>query len=270
MNKLLVTVFDTETEAYEGLRALKDLHQSGDITLYATAVIVKDASGKVSVKQTADEGPIGTGLGLLTGSLLGLLGGPIGLAIGATTGSLAGIIFDLSKAGIDADYLDDVAGALTPERAAVLADVDEPWVTPVDVRMAKLGGTIFRRQRTEYVDDMLDREAAALNAELNALDAELAQASAENRAALQARINQARQKLQTLEAQIEAKQTALQNELNAKIHALREQAKTASQARKAQAEQRAAETKADYEMRRAKLNEANALIKEALGPKASA
>ncbi len=270
MNKLLVTVFDTEAEAYEGLRALQDLHRTGDITVYATAVVAKDAAGKVSVKQSADEGPIGTGLGLLTGSLLGLLGGPIGLAIGAATGSLAGMIYDLTKAGIDADFLAEVSGALTPERAAVLADVDESWVTPVDVRMGKLGGTIFRRQRNEYVDDRLHREVAALDAELKALEDELAHASAENRAALQARIDKTRQNLEALESRVDAKLAELEKETNAKVNALREQAKTASQARKAQNEKRAAEIKADYEVRRAKLQQANTLIKEALGPQAHA
>lgn len=32
MNKLMIVVFDTEAEAYEGLSALNDLHRSGDIT----------------------------------------------------------------------------------------------------------------------------------------------------------------------------------------------------------------------------------------------
>ncbi len=75
MNKMLIAVFETETKAYEGLSALKDLHNNGDITLYATAVINKDQNGQVQVKDSADEGPIGTGVGLLTGSLLGILGG---------------------------------------------------------------------------------------------------------------------------------------------------------------------------------------------------
>ena len=33
-------VFDTEAAAFEGLNALRDLHRHGDITLYASAVIV--------------------------------------------------------------------------------------------------------------------------------------------------------------------------------------------------------------------------------------
>ncbi len=34
MNKMLATVFDTETKAYEGLSALKDLHKNGDNTVF--------------------------------------------------------------------------------------------------------------------------------------------------------------------------------------------------------------------------------------------
>jgi uncharacterized membrane protein len=75
MDKILVVIFDDENKAYKGSRTLQDLHNEGNITLYAKAVIAKDASGRVSVKQTDDEGPVGTGVGLLTGSLLGLLVG---------------------------------------------------------------------------------------------------------------------------------------------------------------------------------------------------
>jgi uncharacterized membrane protein len=104
MNKILVAVFNTEPAAYQGLSALKDLHTDGDITLYSTAVIVKDASGTATVKQAADEGPVGTTLGMLTGSLLGLLAGPVGVAVGASTGGLAGLVFDLARTGISADF----------------------------------------------------------------------------------------------------------------------------------------------------------------------
>ena len=67
MNKMLIAVFETESKAYEGLNALKGLHNNGDITLYASAIIAKAHNGQVQVKQSADQGPIGTGVGLLTG-----------------------------------------------------------------------------------------------------------------------------------------------------------------------------------------------------------
>jgi uncharacterized membrane protein len=61
MNKLLISIFDNETAASAGLHALRKLHNEGDITLYATGVIAKDAAGKLSVKQAVGQAPLGTG-----------------------------------------------------------------------------------------------------------------------------------------------------------------------------------------------------------------
>jgi len=80
MDKMIVVVFDSEIKAYEGSKALQELQEEGSINLYAKAVIARDASGKVTVKQQGDMGPVGTAVGLLTGSLIGLLGGELGLA----------------------------------------------------------------------------------------------------------------------------------------------------------------------------------------------
>jgi uncharacterized membrane protein len=224
----------------------------------------------VSVKKLVDAEPIGTGMGLLTGSLIGLIGGPVGVAIGATTGGLAGVMFDLANVGVGADFLAEVSAALEPDRAAVIADVDEAWVTPVDVRLGKLGGRVLRRQRREVVEDMLQRDAQELNAEVKALEAELAQAKAENRADLQSRVDQARKDLEALHMRVETKGAEIQKEMAAKMGALRDQANTATAARKAQLELRSAEIKADYDVRRAKVEQARRLIKEALTAKASA
>ena len=111
MNKMLVAVFSNENKAFEGLSALKDLHQKGDITLYATAVVNKDEKGELHLNTAADEGPIGTTTGLLTGSLIGLIGGPVGLALGAMTGAMAGLIFDVSADDINTTFVDEVSNA---------------------------------------------------------------------------------------------------------------------------------------------------------------
>jgi uncharacterized membrane protein len=267
MNKIIVAVFDTEAAAYTGLRAFNDLHQAGDITVYSTAVVVKDSAGVVSVKQVADDGPIGTTLGMLSGTLLGALGGPIGMAVGAAAGTMTGVLYDAAHAGFGQDFINDVSAALTPDKAAVLAEVEEYWVMPVDTQIGKLGGLVFRRQHAEVAEEMLNREAAAVEAELTALETEMAQASAENRAALQARVDTARAKMAELGKVVETKQAQAEAEMKAKVEALREQARTASNARKAEAERRTAEMKAEYAVRHAKLDQAGALIKEALGPK---
>ena len=264
MNKMLVAVFSTEPAAYEGINALKELHKDGDITLYATAVIAKDSSGAVTVKQDADEGPIGTAIGLLSGSAVGLLGGPVGVAVGASLGSLTGMIFDLNKTGIDIDFVDEVSKALTPGKAAVLADIEETWLTPVDTRIGKLGGIVFRRLRSEVVEDQLAREAAAFDAELKQLKEELAQARAETKAEVQKHIDATKQKIQATHDHAKAMLDQAKAETEAKIAALEAQMKGANDRQKAKIKKRIADTKARHEARRVKLEQAWELAKEAL------
>ena len=56
MDKMLIAVFDGDAAAFDGLTALRDLHRDGDITLYGWALIVKDKTGKISVRQAPEEG----------------------------------------------------------------------------------------------------------------------------------------------------------------------------------------------------------------------
>ncbi len=264
MNKMLAAVFDTENAAYEGLSALKDLHKNGDITLYATAVVSKESSGVIRENQIADEGPVGTALGLLTGSLVGLLAGPVGLAVGASAGSLAGLVFDLDKSGVDISFVDEVSTALSPGKTAVLAEVDETWVTPVDTRLGKLGGLVFRRLRSEFVEDQLARESAAFKAELKQLEDEQAQANAESKAALQKEIDSAKKKLEVMQTQAKTKMEQAKGEADAKISTMRAQMQQASDSKKSKIEKRIAKVKIDYEVRSAKLERARELAREAL------
>ena len=86
MSKMLVVVFDEEKKAYEGSRALAQLHGEGSISVYGAAVVARDSEGKVSVKDDVEEGPVGTAVGMITGALIGLLAGPEGLVLGAAAG----------------------------------------------------------------------------------------------------------------------------------------------------------------------------------------
>ena len=198
-NKILVSVFDSEQKAFEGLTALKDLHWDGDITVYASTVIAKDPSGTVSVRQEADNGPIGTLAGIVTGGLVGLLGGPAGVAVGAYIGGFGGLMYDLFNAGVSIDFADEVSASLTPGKAAVIADIDEMWVTPIDTRLGALGGTTFRRFPGEVVDTELVRETDAARMELEQLRDELRETSGEAKANVEKAIDVQRRKLEALD-----------------------------------------------------------------------
>jgi uncharacterized membrane protein len=264
MNKMLVAVFDSEVAAFEGLSALRDLHSSGDITLYGTAILIKDGGGKITVRQVDEEGPVGAALGLLSGSMIGLLAGPVGLPIGAALGGLTGLLFDLDRSGVSIAFVDDVSKALLPGKAAIVADVDESWTTPVNSRLHGLGAVVFRRLRSEVIEDQLNREAAAFQADLKALDEELRRADAADRAAIQRDIDAIKKQLKVLQDQAQARLDEAKSETEAKLAALQAQAKDANDRARARIAKRMAELKAEFAARSKKLDQAWALAKEAL------
>jgi uncharacterized membrane protein len=199
MERMLVVVFDSETQAYEGSSALHQLEQEGSLSIYAGAVVVKSADGTTGIRQAEDFGPFGTLLGTSVGSLIGLLGGPVGVAVGAVSGLALGGLFDLNNVRVGQDFIDDVAASLTPDKVAVIVEVEEAWTTPVDTRMEALGGKVFRRALWEVEDAILDKDIAAMKADLAQLKTEMAQARADRRAKLQAKVDQ-------LQANLDAKQ----------------------------------------------------------------
>ena len=264
MNKVLVAVFESERVAFEGVSALKDLHRSGDITLYASSVVVKDADGVPTIRQSADHGPVGTLTGLVAGSLIGLIGGPVGVAVGAYVGGFGGLMFDLFNAGVSIDFVDEVAASLTPGKAAVVADIDEPWVTPVETRLGPLGATTFRRQPSEIVDDELAREAENASMELEQLRSELRESLGEARATVEAKIGSQRRKLETLVGRVDKALEEQQAEFDQRWATLQAQLKATNERQQAGIRARMDELKASHEARQAKLQEARGLAKQSL------
>src|SRR5215469_3538594 len=179
MDRMLVVVFDNENKAYEGKRALQQLDGEGSISVYAYAVLTKNADGTATVKQGDDAGPIGTLLGTTFGSLIGVLGGPAGMAVGAAAGMAAGSTVDLDNVRIGSDFIDDVQKVLSPKKVALIAEIDEDCTTPVDTRMEAIGGTVFRRALSEVSKTANEEEVNAMKADLAQLKSEHAKAQAD-------------------------------------------------------------------------------------------
>jgi uncharacterized membrane protein len=227
MDRMLIVVFGDETKAYEGKQALLRLDNEGSIGLYAYAVLTKQPDGTASVKQGDDWGPIGTLLGTSFGSLIGALGGPVGLAIGATVGALAGGAVDVNNTRIGDDFIDDVSKSLTPNKSALVAEIDEDWTTPVDTRMEAIGGTVFRRSVSGVKHTIHDENVAAMKADMAQIKAEHAKAHADRRAKLQEKINQLDSKIQSqLQKANERRETA-EREAQAKAQVLKAKAAAA-------------------------------------------
>lgn len=264
MNKMLVIAFNSEEDAYEGLNALKGLDEKGDITLYATAVVVKDANGKIAVRQAGDQGPLGTAVGMLTGALVGILGGPVGVAVGTATGGLTGAMLDMVDLGVNADFVNEVSEVLAPGKTVVLSEVDEDWVTPIDTKMAQFDGHVFRRPKSEVIEDQLTAESEALNKEVAELRAELNEKRVEEKAAVEKTIKSIQKRLESNVAKVDSELKRIKTESAAKIEALESKLKSANDAQRAKIEKSIAEVKADQKVRSEKLQQAVRLAKEAL------
>ncbi|HAP37954.1 MAG: hypothetical protein US67_C0077G0004 [Candidatus Woesebacteria bacterium GW2011_GWD1_38_10] len=266
MNKMLVIAFNTEEDAYEGLNALKDLDKKGDISLYATAVVIKDFTGKVTVRQAEDQGPLGTAVGMLTGAVVGALGGPVGMAVGSSAGGLTGAMFDIGDAGVNADFVDEVSKVLLPGKTVVLAEVDEEWVTPIDTKMAQFDGIIFRRAKSEVIEDQLFAESEAFNMEIQELQTKLKDKGSETKAAAKNTIKSIQKRLESNIEKANSELNKIKTESAAKIDALEAKLKNADDKQKATIEKRIAEVKADKKVRSEKLQASIKLAKEALMP----
>jgi uncharacterized membrane protein len=241
MERMLVVVFDNEQKAYDGSKALKELDFEDSISIHAEAVVKKNADGTVSVKQEGDDFPVRTVGGTAIGALIGLLGGPVGVAVGTVTGTFAGSILDMNRAGVNAEFLDDVSAKLTLGKWAVVADVEEEWVTPVDTRMDALGGMVYRTTRKQVKRYQNVRDISDLKADVAQLKAEHAKARADRKAKLQTKIDNLNKKLHAKVEQEKQRSKQQKEEARAKVDALKKKAAKAKGEPKAKIEARIAE-----------------------------
>lgn len=264
MSRFVVIVFPNETQAYEGTRALKELHAEGSLSLFSTAVVVKDSAGKLAIRDAADQGPLGTAVGALVGALVGVISGPVGMLVGSLGGTFIGSIYDLANFGISADFVAKVSSELTSGKSAVIAEIAEGWTTPLDTRMEPLGGTVLRTWRADFEDEQIAKEIAAEKTDWERLEAEYAQAGAEAKAKIRSKLDEAKANLDAAKQKADSRLVALDKELKAKVGALEQQVATASADAKEKLNQRIAALRSDYQTRSAKLKQAWALAKDAI------
>jgi DNA anti-recombination protein RmuC len=163
------------------------------------------------------------------------------------TGTMAGNLADLFVAGVDSDFLGDVANVLTPGKYAIVADISEEWVTPADTRMEGLNGVVFRTPRKSFEDAQRASDLAELRAEIDQLKAEHARAKAERKAKLQAKIDALNTRLQANLQQARQRSEQIKNETEAKVQALQKKAAKAQGDAKAAIDARVAEIREKYE-----------------------
>lgn len=163
MDNYVAAVFDSETQASDGLHALWALDTAGDITVHGAAVLRRDQFGHIQVATKQTDPGVRTAIGVGVGALLGALAGPLGAVAGAKIGAAAGVgaaaggaiglTADAVKSGEHEEAAYETDLVLKNGQSAVVAEVSEDWTTPLDTAMKRLGGSVYRRPKGDVRDD---------------------------------------------------------------------------------------------------------------------
>ena len=140
MDNMLVAVFETERQASAAARAMKELSTEGVVLVYASAVIVKGFKRIAIVNFAHDQNSRDPALATATRSLIGLLGHSWQSAEEATAECTTDLMLELANVGVDGGFLDEVSRHLLPGTAAIVSEIDEERLTPIDTLLESQGG----------------------------------------------------------------------------------------------------------------------------------
>jgi uncharacterized membrane protein len=143
MSHILVITFEDEEQAPRVLHSLKGLEHERLLNLKDAAVIVKDAEGKVHIKNMVESG---VKIGAVTGGALGLLIGGLlfpvaGILMGVAGGALVGKTLET---GVDKKFIQEVRDSLTPGSSAILFIVGSENVGVLISALEPYSGKIYQ------------------------------------------------------------------------------------------------------------------------------
>lgn len=168
-HNVITVTFADRAKAYEALSELKGAAFEGRVEVEAANIIVRDEHGRIDIPESIDnKGGAATWGGGLIGLLVGVLGGPIGMLFGWTGGMLIGGAVDIRRSDRSWGVLGELSAAIPPGGTAVVAEVWEVAREVVDGEMAKLGGTVHRRDADLVLADIEAAEEAYKAAEKEA------------------------------------------------------------------------------------------------------
>jgi uncharacterized membrane protein len=160
-HNVITVTFADRANAFQALSELKGASFEGRVDVQAAGVVVRDENGRLDIAEGLDnEGGNRTWGGSLIGLLVGVIGGPIGMLFGWTTGLLIGGAFDIRRADRSETVLGEISRSIPVGGTALVAEVTEVAREVIDGEMAKLGGTVFRRDADLVLDELETAEEA--------------------------------------------------------------------------------------------------------------
>jgi len=117
MSQLVVITFDDTEQAGAAMKSLRQVEKAGQLKIQDTAVVVKDADGKVHTKnELSGATETGAVVGGIIGGMVTFFFPPAGAAIGAAAG---GAIGALMNEGVDGNFVREVQADLKPGSSAL-------------------------------------------------------------------------------------------------------------------------------------------------------
>ena len=148
MGQFLAITFDGADDAEGALKSIRALEHAGKVGLEDTAVVRKDADGKVTFHNEASSGTeTGAAIGAVLGGLLFFVF-PVGIAVGAVAGGLVG---RAAAPGLDDDFVKEVGADLPPGGSALFLQVKDG---DPGLLVGALGQYHGRVRQTSYDDDV--------------------------------------------------------------------------------------------------------------------
>jgi len=167
MSELVAVKFDKPDEADHVLNELRRLQVEYLIDLEDAVVVVRDADGKVQLKQSIPlvrTGAVSGGLsGSLWGTLVGLLflnplaGFAIGGLVGAGAGALSGSLADY---GINDDFIRSLSDEIGPESSALFLLVRKVQPERVLAELSRFNGKVLRTSLSPEQEQRLQEAIA--------------------------------------------------------------------------------------------------------------
>lgn len=156
MSQLVVITFDNEAEAGKVRDAVARLERGGSISLDDSAIVVKDASGKVLIQNQTDRGiKIGAVSGGLIGLLLGFIFFPLGgLILGTLGGALVGKLADL---GVDQKFVKQVEAAMPAGTSALFLIVRQADPNAAIAALKPFRGRVYHTTLSTEAEETLKR-----------------------------------------------------------------------------------------------------------------
>jgi uncharacterized membrane protein len=154
---VVAVAFDAPEDAGRALELVERAQKKGALKVLNAAVLVKDAAGNVTVKDTRDIDPKkGRRLGAVTGGLIGLVGGPVGVVVGALAGAgaggLAGAKIDF---GFSEQFLNGLKKYLKPDTSALILLVEHGYYQKLSEVIAEEEGVFFQQTLTDKLVEAL-------------------------------------------------------------------------------------------------------------------